>query len=71
MNLLLRSLQAVGLGLTIFPAWLHFKGMLALPITQHSMLAGTALWFVASLSLDWTRTRRPLGSRSVPPPSSR
>lgn len=48
MSLLLKFLSAVGLGLTVVPAFLVFAGRLPWETHATLMLVGTVLWFVTA-----------------------
>lgn len=45
MKTLLKIISFAGLGLTIFPSFLVFKGMITITAHYNLMLAGMILWF--------------------------
>ncbi len=47
-HMLAKFVSAIGLVLTIVPAFLVFKGILTLEENHHLMLLGTIFWFLSA-----------------------
>ncbi|MEX2513523.1 MAG: hypothetical protein WD398_11500 [Cyclobacteriaceae bacterium] len=48
MKLLIKILSYLGLGLTLFPSFLLFSGMIEAATCKQLMLFGTVLWFITA-----------------------
>ncbi|QDV60941.1 hypothetical protein [Crateriforma conspicua] len=63
MNILLKTISAVALGLVVIPCMLHFAGIIGLSTVKWTALVGTVAWFLVTPT--WMSRRLQVDSAEV------